>query len=194
MPKVLVTPPVAEPVSLSEAKLHLRIDDNADDVLIGALITAARQHAEHDTRRALVSQTWKQVLDQFPSEEDTAISLGLAPVASVVSVLYIDADGQEQTLAPSAYKLDKITEPCRLVPAYGTSWPSTRSEINAVSITYTCGYGAPEVVPESIKRWMLLRIGALYEYREEVLAGRNIMLAPLPFVDALLAPYRLLEF
>jgi uncharacterized phiE125 gp8 family phage protein len=191
MTGALVTAPAAEPISLAEVKLHLRIDDNADDVLLGALITTARQHAEHDTRRALVTQTRKLVLDQFPLD---VITLDHAPVSAVTSVLYIDTDGVEQTLDAGAYKLDKITEPCRLVPAYGTSWPATRAEINAVSITYTCGYGAPEGVPESIKRWMLLRIGALYENREEVLTGRGLTLAPLPFVDALLSPYRLLDY
>jgi uncharacterized phiE125 gp8 family phage protein len=191
MPSVLVTAPTAEPVSLAEAKLHLRVDDNVDDALIAALITAARQHAEHDTRRALVTQTWKLALEAFPSE---VVMLDHAPVSAVVSVVYTDPDGASQTLQASAYQLDAITEPCRLVPAYGSSWPATRAQLNAVAITYNCGYGAPEAVPESIKRWMLLRIGALYENREEVLTGRSITLAPLPFVDALLAPYRLLEY
>ncbi len=191
MPSVLVTGPAAEPVTLAEVKLHLRIDDNADDVLLGALITTARQHAENITRRSLVTQTWKLVLDNFPAG---VITLDHAPVSSVSSVLYLDSDGVEQTLNAAGYKLDKITEPCRLVPAYGTTWPSTREEINAVSITYSCGYGAPEAVPESIKRWMLLRLGALYENREEVLSGRAITLAPLPFADALLSAYRLLDY
>jgi uncharacterized phiE125 gp8 family phage protein len=191
MPSVLVTGPAAEPVTLAEVKLHLRIDDNADDVLLGALITTARQHAENITRRSLVTQTWKLVLDHFPAG---VITLDHAPVNSVSSVLYLDSDGVEQTLNAASYKLDKITEPCRLVPAYGTTWPSTREEINAVSITYSCGYGAPEAVPESIKRWMLLRLGALYENREEVLSGRAITLSPLPFADALLSAYRLLDY
>jgi len=191
MPYVLVTAPTAEPVTLAEAKLHLRVDDNADDALIGALITAARQHAEHDTRRALVTQTWKLALDVFP---ENVVTLDHAPVSTVVSVVYTDPDGVSKTLDAGAYQLDAITEPCRLVPAYGNSWPATRAQVNAVAITYTCGYGNPESVPESIKRWMLLRIGALYENREEVLTGRAITLAPLPFVDALLAPYRLLDF
>ena len=68
MPSVLVTAPAAEPLTLAEAKLHLRVDDTADDALIGALITAARQHAEHDTRRALVTQTWKLALDASPRQ------------------------------------------------------------------------------------------------------------------------------
>lgn len=46
MPLQLLTPPTAEPVSLVEAKLHLRVDFNDDDALITSLITAARQAAE----------------------------------------------------------------------------------------------------------------------------------------------------
>ncbi len=223
MPSVLVTAPTEEPVSLAEAKLHLRVDYSNDDVLIGALITAARQHAENDTRRALVTQTWRQVLDQFPApgvnigsanwygpqwgntpgplttlradgRTGFEIYLDHSPVVSVDSLQYIDQDGVTQTLASSAYKLDSVTAPARLVPAYGTTWPTTRNEINAVSVTYTCGFGAAAAVPETIKRWMLLRIGALYENREEVATGRGVTLTPMPFVDSLLTPYRVLGF
>ena len=223
MPSILVTAPTEEPVSLAEAKLHLRVDDNADDALIAALITAARQHAENDTRRALVTQTWRLALDQFPvpgvnigsanwygpqwgnspgplttlrADGRTGFELFLdhSPVVSVDLIQYIDQDGVTQTLAPSAYKLDNVTAPARLMPAYGTTWPGTRNEINAVSVTYTCGYGGAAAVPETIKRWILLRVGALYENREEVVTGRSVSVAPMPFVDSLLAPYRVLGF
>ncbi len=223
MPSVLVTAPTEEPVSLAEAKLHLRVDYSNDDLLIAALITAARQHAENDTGRALVTQTWRQVLDQFPApgvnigsanwygpqwgntpgplttlradgRTGFEIYLDHSPVVSVDLLQYIDQDGVTQTLASSAYKLDSVTAPARLVPAYGTTWPSTRNEINAVSVTYTCGFGAAAAVPETIKRWMLLRIGALYENREVVATGSGVTLTPMPFVDSLLTPYRVLGF
>lgn len=223
MPSVLLTAPAAEPVSVAEAKLHLRVDGTADDVLIGALITAARQHAENDTRRALVTQTWMTVLDRFPAPEVNVgsanwygpqwgtspgplttlrvsgrtgyeIFLDHPPVVSVDSVVYIDPDGTEQTLPVNQYRLDKVTEPCRLVPAYGTTWPGARNDINVVRVTYTCGYGGPDAVPESIKRWMLMRIGALYENREEVATGRGVTMVPMPFVDSLLTPYRVLGY
>jgi hypothetical protein len=67
MPLQLVTPASEEPVSLAEAKLHLRVESDDDDALIGALITAARQAAE--TLRPAVSSTtarWKLVLDSLP--------------------------------------------------------------------------------------------------------------------------------
>ena len=63
----LVTAPASEPVSLAEAKAHLRIEAADDDSLIGALITAARQSAEAHMRRALMSQTWRLSLDRFPA-------------------------------------------------------------------------------------------------------------------------------
>lgn len=219
MTTVLLTPPEAEPVSLVEAKLHLRVDDNADDVLIGALISAARTQAEHVTRRTLITQTWKLVLDRFPSpvasnssgpqwgeqpgpitaersfgKSGFEIYLDHTPIIEITSIVYIDQGGTTQTLDPADYKLDNVTEPSRLVPSYGKSWPVARSEINSVTITFTCGYGDPSAVPESIKRWMLLHVGSMYENRESVATGRGITVTPMPFIDALIEPYRIREF
>lgn len=219
MPSVIVTPPVAEPVTLADMKLHLRVDFADDDSLIEALIVAARQRAETITRRAFVTQTWKQVLDEFPrpgmnigsanwygpqwgnspgplttlrADGKTGFELYLhhSPLASVSSVVYIDQDGVQQTLATSAYKVDTTSEPARLMPAYGTTWPATRNEINAVTVTYTCGYGSAQDVPEPIKSWIKLRVAAMYENREEVATGRGIVSVEMPFVDGLLQDYR----
>ena len=223
MPSVLVTGPSVEPISLAEAKLHLRVDITDDDTLITGLIISARQRAETITRRSLCTQTWKLVLDQFPAPGQNVgsanwygpqwgnspgplttlradgrtgfeIFLDHTPVVSVDSITYTDVDGTPQTLSSSLYKTDLVTEPCRVVPAYGTTWPGTRNEISAVTVNYTCGYGNAAAVPQSIKQWMLLRIGALYENREEVASGRGIVAIDMPFADGLLQDYRVQTF
>lgn len=188
----LITPPTAEPVSLQEAKLHLRlIADPADtsvhpdDDLIRSLIVAARQGAEHLTGRALMPQTWELALDSFEDE----IRPPNPPLVSVTSVKYTDTAGAEQTLDPSAYKVDDYSEPARLVPAYGTTWPAMRSEPNAVRVRYTAGYQDAAAVPAQVRSWILLRVGTLYEHREDVAAG--ITVGETPFVGGLLDPYRI---
>lgn len=180
----LITAPESEPITLAEAKAHLRVSGSDDDALISALIVAARQGAEHITGRALMPQTWELALDEFGE----VIELPRPPFSAMSSVKYIDADGALQTMAEAAYLLDTHSEPARLMPAYGESWPSTRDQANAVLIRYQAGYAGAATVPQEIKSWMLLRVGMLYENRESVAAG--VTLAEVPFVDRLLDAYR----
>lgn len=180
----LITAPVSEPVTLAEAKAHLRVVSADDDALIGGLIVAARQAAEHITGRVLMPQTWELALDEF----EEVIDLPKPPFSSIASVSYIDADGVTQTIASSGYQLDSHSEPARLMPAYGESWPSTRDQANAVLIRFVAGYADAAEVPQEIKQWMLLRIGMLYENRESVAAG--VTFAEVPFVDRLLDAHK----
>lgn len=177
----VITPPASEPVTLAEAKLHLRVDGTTEDALISSLIVAARQGAEHLTDRALMTQTLELSLDGFPS----VIKLPRPPLVSVTSVKYVDQAGAEQTLVSTDYQLDAASEPARLMPAYGETWPTTRNQVNAVTIRYQAGY---TTVPDQIKSWMLLRIGMLYANRESVATG--ISVAQVPYVDRLLDAYR----
>jgi len=223
MPLVRTTAPAAEPVTLAEAKMHLRVIDSSEDSLISMLIASARQHAETITRRALVTQSWKLTLDQFPTpganissanwygpqwsnmpgplsvvrpdgKTGYEIYLPLPPLQTVDSIKYIDTDGVQQTLSAAQYIVDTVSEPARVTPAYGVTWPSTRNQINAVEVVFTCGFGALTEVPEAIKNWMLIRIGSLYENREEVALMNRGKLEPLPFVDGLLDPYRVVTY
>lgn len=223
MPTVQVTGPAVEPLTLAEAKTHLRVDVSDDDTLITSLIVVARQGAEAYTRRSMCTQTWKLVLDTFPAP---GINVGSAnwygpqwgtspgplttlrpngttgfeivlergPIASVESITYTDQNAVTQTLAGSAYVVDLVSEPARIVPAYGTTWPATLNQINAVTVNFTAGYGVAAAVPQSVKQWMLLQIGAMYENREAFLAGRSITITALPFIDGLLDPYRVLVY
>lgn len=179
MARTLVTPPAVEPITVAEAKSHLRVEISDDDTLIGNLVKAVRQHAETVLRRALITQTWDLFLDAFPSANG-AIAVPLPPLQTVGSIKYVDANGITQTLSSAKYKVDVATAPARIVPAYDEDWPKTREEINAVTVRFTAGYGAAgSNVPEKIRQAMLLVIGHWYENREEVVIGGAP--APIPF-------------
>jgi uncharacterized phiE125 gp8 family phage protein len=182
----LITAPATEPVTLAEAKVHCRCGDD-EDALLGVLIQAAREQAEHQLGRALITQTWERVIDAFPLVE---VELGMPPVVSVVSVKYIDEAGVEQTMDAADYSLDTDTQPGWVLPAVDTEWPDTLDTANAVRVRFTCGYGAAAAVPAAIKSWMLLRIGTLYKMREEVVVGVSVADIPGGYVDRLLDPYR----
>ncbi len=135
----LIAPPLIEPIKREDVEAHLRCDLTAESALIDSYIAAVRQQAEAITRRALITQTWELVLDEFPPD----ITLPFPPLQSVVSVKYIDTAGVEQTLSASSYIVDTDSEPARITPAYGEVWPSTRCQVNAVRIRFVCGYSFP---------------------------------------------------
>ncbi len=203
MPLQLVTPPAGEPVSLAEAKQHLRVDGDDDDLLIGSLITAARQAAETKTGRQLITARWKLVLDAFPgpslmqsatgasfSLPGHAILLAKCPVQSAVSIEYLDMNGTTQVMPASDYVLDAACEPARLTPAFGKTWPPTLPQMGAVSVTFDAGYGTASAVPEGLKSWIKLRVGSLYGHREEMSVLSRGRIDPLPFVDGLLDGFK----
>ena len=203
MPLQLVTPPAGEPVSLAEAKQHLRVDGGDDDLLIGSLIIAARQAAETKTGRQLITARWKLVLDAFPgpslmqsatgasfSLPGHAILLAKCPVQSAVSIEYLDMNGTTQVMPASDYVLDAACEPARLTPAFGKTWPPTLPQMGAVSVTFDAGYGTASAVPEGLKSWIKLRVGSLYGHREEMSVLSRGRIDPLPFVDGLLDGFK----
>lgn len=192
----LITAPPGELLTLDDAKAHLRIDHTEEDGLVAALITAARQHIDGKDGwlgRALATQTWQLGLTAFPCG---AIRVPLPPLQSVDSITYIDTNGDEQTLAESAYQIVE-SEPALILPAYGTAWPAVRCQAEAVKVRFTAGYdpgeGSPtdyaENVPQPIKQALLLLVAHWHQNRLPV--SINAMPWAIPFtVQALLMPYR----
>jgi hypothetical protein len=179
------------------------------DPLLSALISTARLAVETRCRRALMTQQWKLVLDQFPRpamnmssanwygpqwgtmpgplstltpEGRTGFEIFLPwpPLRSVDSIKYIDQYGVQQTLTTDQYLVDSVTEPPRVTPAFSVSWPATQNRMNAVEVAFTCGYGAASDVPAGIKQWMLLLIGTLYENRHQHDIAERVMIASVP--------------
>lgn len=187
MALVLLTAPGEEPITLAEAKLNQRVEHNADDTLITWLIVQAREQAEKRTGRQLITASWRLTLDAWP--ENGLLEPPLPPLISVQSVKYVDSNGAQQTLSPSAYQVDTASRQPRVAPSYGTTWPSARASLNAIQVDYTAGYGSAAAVPASIKGWMHLAIGAWYENRSAVITGNPIAELPADFAAGLLSDY-----
>lgn len=190
MSLIEVTAPTEEPITLTEAKAHLRVDGSDEDALITSLITAARQHIDGRDgwlNRALVTQIWDLKLDRFCNP----IRVPLPPLVSVDSVKYLDLTGAEQTLSSSLYRVTGVGSALKaeIRPAFDTSWPSVKSAVESVTVRFTAGYGAASAVPEPIKSAMYLLIGHWFEHREQVTLGANPTMLPFA-VQNLLMPYR----
>lgn len=164
--------PTESPVSLDEAKTHLRVDAADDDTLILGLIDAAV--AELDgygglLGKALVTQTWAQAFDGFASR----LRLPLAAV-SVSSVTYLNASDAAQTLPADQYALERDHIGSYLAPAPGVAWPSARR----VTVTFVCG-SAPADIDARFKARILLRISDLYHNREATTSAQESLMGGL---------------
>src|SRR6266516_4404400 len=140
MPLRLITPPAVEPLTLAEAKQHLRVDGDEENPLISGLIAAARRTCENFQGRAYVLQGWRLTADDFPLQayglrwlddrghpsqalgggrydvSQWRILLRPAPLHAVASIAYVDQTGVTQTLGPSEYLVDSQSEPGQIVP------------------------------------------------------------------------------
>ena len=181
-----VTAPAGSAVSLTDAKLHLRVDHDDEDTLIQRIVDACTERAEMYQLRAYGTQTFRLVLPRFPSGR--LILLPRPPLQSVTSITYTDTDDAEQTLSTDVYRVDTASEPGRVILNTDESWPDTATEPDAVKIEYVAGYG--NAVPAAERSAVLLLVGHLYENRETVTVGSGptfrIPMGP----EYLLAPNR----
>lgn len=165
MALVQVRAPTAEPLDLSDVKLYCRVDSDDDDPKLSAIMAAARDYAETETRKQLIVARWRQVLDQFPGGmwESQAIQLSRYPVLKVESIQFVDMQGQTQTVDPATYVIDYVSEPVRITPLFGAIWPIPMPQIGSVWVTFTAGYAAPISFQGSSisvdSTWPLLSVG-----------------------------------
>jgi uncharacterized phiE125 gp8 family phage protein len=188
MPLVLTSGPAVEPVTLAEAKAHLRVDGTAEDTLIASLIIASRLHIEAALGIALVTQSWSYFLDAWPPRAE--LTLPLRPVQSIAAVRLYAADESVDTLDADSYLLDGAGVPARLVRAAALTWPRPGRVANGVEVAFVAGYGAAAAdVPAPIRQAVLLLVAHWYEHREPVAIGQPGTTVP-AMVAELLAPYR----
>ena len=159
----IITDVSTEPVTLTQAKAHLRIETSDDDTYITTLITIAREYCENITKRALATQTLELILDDFPSCD--YIKLPMSPVQSVTSIKYTDSDEDETTWSSDDYVANLDVLPEIITPAYSKVFPTfTPLPTGAVRIRYVAGHKSDGVaLPKAIYHAMLLIISHLYE-------------------------------
>jgi uncharacterized phiE125 gp8 family phage protein len=180
--------PTSEPISLEQAKQHLRVVGPDDDAYISALIVAARQMAEGRTNRTILRRVLEATFDSWRGE----MVLLRPPFVAIDSISYIDSAGEEQLLDPAAYFVGTGTGLAVVEFADHSTLPALQRRRSPINVRYVAGYAEGEV-PQPLIQWMLLVIGTLYENRETVSAGVAMYEMPDNFMHWLIQPYRVYE-
>ena len=160
MPSIQTSPPATEPVSLAEAKAHLRVTHNDDDAYIAALIKTARQSIEAQTGLGLISQGWSVFLDDWP--EHGVIELPLAPVLDIADIKVYGDDDTFAIIDPAHYYEDKVSRPARIILRGSRSWAAPGRVANGIEILLTIGFTS---VPEPLREAILQLVGHWHETR-----------------------------
>jgi uncharacterized phiE125 gp8 family phage protein len=186
MALILTSGPALEPVTVSEAKAHLRVDGSTEDALINSLILTSRLHIEAALGLALITQSWMMVLDRWP--RDGVVALPIRPVQAVSAVRIIAIDDVPATVPPADYILDGKGGPPRLVAKSG--WAAPGRKVGGIEIDFSAGFGAMAAdVPQPIRHALLMLIAHWYEHRDPLEIGRPEANIP-NAVSELLMPYR----
>ena len=174
MATAMIVPPASEPVTLGEAKAHLRVEHRDEDAWLADCIAAARVHCEHAAGVKLIEQTWRQYA------EGRCVRLLVGPVRRVVDVTVYDRDGDPRTLSPLDYTLDDETLTIR----------GGIDLANGVEIDVEAGLAGNAVdVPSSLRHAVLLLVAHWYEFRG-ALAPQDQPASLPPGFEVLVAPYR----
>jgi uncharacterized phiE125 gp8 family phage protein len=189
MPSILLSGPAVEPVTLAQAKQFIRVEHDDDDDVITALIAGSRIHVETQTRRALITQSWRLVRDVWP--ELGCVPVLPVPLRTLDAARVYKTDGTTLPIDLAAFIVDKAAAPARLSFTRGALALPGRP-VAGIEIDVTCGYGdAPETIPQALRQAIRLLVAHWYENRGLVAIGREIAVLP-ETVAALIAPYRVL--
>lgn len=185
MTSYLLTGPVSEPVSLAEAKAYLRIDDGAEDALVTTLIAAARLHVEGIAGRALLTQSWRLVLDAWP--EDRLVRLPVGPVSIITAIRAYDHAGTAHAISLAQFQT-LAGENRLLLPISVAGMPVTR-ERAGIEVDYVAGFGTAADVPQDLRQALLGLIAHWFEHRDAVIVAGSGAVVPVGF-DRLIERYR----
>ena len=180
----LTTGPTNEPISIAEAKRHMRVEHSDDDIFIGSLIQVAVNYVDATGAlgKGMITQTWSEYFG--PNLSTVRLSLG--PVQSVSSIQYYDANNTLQTDTLSNYYVIGTKGYITIYPKSGYTWPTVFNREDAIKITYVIGFGDTAAsVPATVKHALKMLVAHYYENRENELIGVNSKTIPYG-IDALL--------
>jgi hypothetical protein len=171
----IINAAAAEPLDINGVKLSRRITSTDQDAELFRCMRTARETCEQITRRQLMVSRLRLTLDSFPgfgvcSAFDnlslsrggsivdplslTAIEIPRPPLVAIESITYVDTAGTTQSLnVLTDIIVDSSSEPARIFPAYGTTWPLTRAQAGAVKITFLSGFATvlrPDVSADTL--------------------------------------------
>jgi uncharacterized phiE125 gp8 family phage protein len=149
--------PIAEPVTLDQAKQQCRVDGSDDDAVLERLIKAARSHVEKYCNARWAEQT---IVCECGAFSDFA-RLPEGPLKSVTSVVYIDPAGETQTLDVGVYEAHKDGLEPSIALKPGQSWPAIQA---GTRVVLTAIFGG--AVPECVQHAMLVFVDNAYHQRE----------------------------
>jgi len=161
----ILTQPAVEPITLTEAKANLRVNNTVENDLITSYIVAARKWVENYTWRPLITQTWTLFYDfsDVQSIKNSTITISKNPVQSISSIKYYDNTNTLQTLDSSNYYTDLGGDIATI--NFINQLPTIYNRINALQIEFVCGYGLAVSVPDNIKAAIYMMITAFYDNR-----------------------------
>lgn len=182
MTPIFIEGPAVEPISLSEMKEYLRLDDDTQDDLVAGLVKAARLMVETASRRILIEQRWRVMLDRWP--EDGRVVMPLSPLLAVDGITVSDASGVETEVPVASIDSDLAGDPPSIAV---NNAPDPGKARNGIAIELRAGYGAtPDTVPATLKLAIKILVAHWFENRGDVV-GEQVL--P-PEAMAMVAPFQ----
>ena len=188
MSAILLIPPSAEPWSVAEAKGFLRVEHGDDDAVIAALIAAARGHVEALTRRALLVQRWRFVLDAWPANGRLDPRIG--PLRSVIAARTFDTANDAHSIDVATFVVDAAAD---IIASPSWALPLPGRLAAGIELDVELGYGATASdVPDGLRHAIRMLVAHWYENRGLATIGASAAMLP-GGLGALIAPYRVLS-
>jgi uncharacterized phiE125 gp8 family phage protein len=179
------------PVTVAEAKNHLRVVDNSEDDYIAGLVKAAADLIERDTGLALRAKSYTDSFETWQQFGRNRLPLSRRPANSVTQIEYDGDVGGTQVLASNQYRLRDLGGSTSVVPAANVTWPTLEAIPGAVRVTYNAGYANNDALPAAIRHAAMLLISHWYEHREAATPG-TVTTLPMAY-DSLIAAYRIVR-